>query len=260
MLRNTAIAVVLGLLLAGCPPPAPPDGAGDPGDAGDASASGTAAGDGTSGAATAAGDPSAIVDPAEVGKPPADAGEEAKPPPEIPVERAKQLDALAEAAETGAPPPEDGGQAVLGQGLTPPSAASAYSKDQPIAPNAPDHGTQQPVFLVSPEGNITLAGTVTYEGKTRGTLKMDFIQHPIDQQLPTVLHQMTLDKPGDWTASAPVNIGRVAIFAYIDVDDNGPSAPDPMDSAEVIIGTSDISGIDLVLKDETDRQPPRDPK
>jgi len=219
MLRNGVVLITLALLLAGCPPPP------ETHEPANKDQSGKAPKDG--------GQPDKSMKPMP-GEP--DQGG----PPQAPPGQTQQL-----------PPPPDGSDHGIETDLG--TMGTGADASQNLTPFPKDATGRQVEFVSGKDGNVTISGTVTYEGDKRGTVVIDFLQHSDGAMLPTLKHTMALDKPGSFSVSTPKNLGKIQIISYIDADMNGPSTGEPMGHTDCDVDTKNISGLEITITDGADK-------
>ena len=98
---------------------------------------------------------------------------------------------------------------------------------------------------------VGVSGTLTYEGSKKGQVRLDFLATE-DDAPPRLLHVEKLDGGGAFTVATPPNTGSVAIVAFVDVDDDGPSPGDPAGMTRVAIEEADIADVNIELSDSPD--------
>ena len=131
------------------------------------------------------------------------------------------------------------------------------------SPAPPPGGRPKPTgFELVPGQGIKLGGTVTYSGAATGKLRVDLLRNPEGAPYPELMASLELDKPGPWSIEVPKDYGDLSIIAFLDADDNGPSAGEPRSpfSAPIKIGKTDVSDVTLEMsddpKDATGKGPP----
>ncbi len=115
-----------------------------------------------------------------------------------------------------------------------------------------------PGFEVEEGQGVILSGTVSYEGDSTGTVRVDFLRPPGKGQLPGAVHTLALDAPGDWTVEAPKDFGELIIVSFIDVNNDGPSRGEPkvvLDPPMKVEGEP-VTGIELTIQDDWDEKHP----
>ncbi|MBN1337185.1 MAG: hypothetical protein JXB39_14595 [Deltaproteobacteria bacterium] len=170
---------------------------------------------------------------------------------------------------TGCPEPPrspPGGVAPEGGGTvgSPPGGgapASGGQTDEP-ATQAPPAG-----WTVDATTGVRLSGTVAYAGSKQGTLRIDFLKASSGSNMPTLEHTLKLPAPGPWEVFAPKDLGSIDIFAYIDLDENGPSPGEPkvVTDPPVQVAAEPVDGVTLTIRDDWDetdgqKRPPPDAK
>ena len=143
------------------------------------------------------------------------------------------------AAELGNPGP--GGGSPGGEG-GPAPAGSAASPGPPPSPGS---------FDVPDGAGVVVSGTLTYEGTKEGEVRIDFLQREGDAP-PQLLHVEILESVGVFSISAPPNLGETVMVAFIDVDQDGPSATDPAGMHTIVIEEGEILNLSIALSDEPD--------
>ena len=108
-------------------------------------------------------------------------------------------------------------------------------------------------FKVGDGEGVQLTGTFQYEGEASGRMQIDFLTQE-NGGPPRLVHTVQVDKLGEWKTRAPKNYGTLHIVAFIDKQGDGPSSDDPAAKSDgpEAIAEEDISGLDLVLKDDPD--------
>jgi hypothetical protein len=143
------------------------------------------------------------------------------------------------AAELGNPGP---GGANPGAEGGPAPAGSAANQGPPPSPGSFD----------VPEGaGVVVSGTLTYQGAQTGEVRIDFLHREGDAP-PQLLHVEILESVGSFSISAPPNLGETVMVAFIDVDQDGPSATDPAGLQSIVIEESEILNLEIQLSDEPD--------
>lgn len=143
----------------------------------------------------------------------------------------------------GGPPPEGAGGPPGGEGGAPPMAGGAAGTGRPEAAR----------FTVTDGEGVTLSGTFEYTGTKTGQLRIDFLT--MDAGSPPMLaHALSLEDKGEWKVDAPKDFGDVYVVAFVDQKGDGPSADDPAGRLKdaVKIGSTDVTGLKLVLTDNAD--------
>ena len=139
------------------------------------------------------------------------------------------------AAELGNPGP--GGAA--------PGAAGGPQPAMDGPPPAPGN------FNVADGAGVVVSGALAYPGNQSGQLRLDFLATE-DDAPPRLLHVEKLDAFGSYSVSTPPNTGSVAIVAFVDVNNDGPSPTDPAGMIRINIEESNIDSADITLSDEPD--------
>ncbi len=138
------------------------------------------------------------------------------------------------------------------QAPTTASGGSAASPDDPTTTGGripPGMRIEPPGFGLEEGEGVKISGTISYEGEIDGQLRVEILQPGEEGDSPQLLHAATLDALGPWFVIAPADLGDIAVVAYLDRDQNGPSTDEPAALLEsgVTVGQVDISGLDLVL-------------
>ena len=143
------------------------------------------------------------------------------------------------AAELGNPGP---GGANPGAEGGPAPAGSDANQGPPPAPGSFD----------IPEGaGVIVSGNLTYQGAKTGEVRIDFLQREGDAP-PQLLHVEILDNVGAFSISTPPNLGETTLVAFIDVDQDGPSATDPAGIQSIVIEEGALANLEIALSDEPD--------
>lgn len=106
-------------------------------------------------------------------------------------------------------------------------------------------------FNVADGAGVVVSGTLAYPGNQSGQLRLDFLATE-DDAPPRLLHVEKLDAFGSYSVSTPPNTGSVAIVAFVDVNNDGPSPTDPAGMIRINIEESNIESADITLSDEPD--------
>jgi hypothetical protein len=104
---------------------------------------------------------------------------------------------------------------------------------------------------IETDGGVALTGTVQWEGDSDGVLRIDVLTL-YDGRPPELIHQSSLEAGGEFAFELPQDLGEVHLVAYLDRNNNGPSAGEPVATQVVQVGSSEISPISLVLSVGTD--------
>lgn len=121
-----------------------------------------------------------------------------------------------------------------------------------VVPDGAREKRPRHVALVIPEGGgVDVSGTVTWRDEPSGILKLDVLTLT-EGKPPELIHQSTLalalsDDGGPFTLTLPADLGDVHLVAYVDRNDNGPSAGESTGTRRVHVGGGAISDIALVL-------------
>ena len=113
---------------------------------------------------------------------------------------------------------------------------------------------EPPGFQVEEGQGVMVSGTVKYEGDKTGTYRMDFLRPPGEGQRPGAVHTMSIEGQGEWSVEVPKDFGELAIVAFVDVNDDGPSPDEPKVVLEkpIEVGSEPITGIEMVVQDDWD--------
>ncbi len=127
---------------------------------------------------------------------------------------------------------------------------TAAENDAP--PTESDSGTPKS-FDVTPGEGVTVSGSISYEGKKSGKIRIDVLGQK-DKQMFELLTPLGLEDWGEWSFEAPKNYGAVKVVGFLDQTGDGPSEDDAAMIWEepLVVGEEDITGIDLVLGDKVD--------
>ncbi len=106
-------------------------------------------------------------------------------------------------------------------------------------------------FNVADGAGVVVSGTLTYAGTQEGQLRVDFLATENDAP-PRLLHIEKLDAVGPYSISTPPNTGPVALVAFIDIDNDGPSPKDPAGMVRINIEESSMDSVDISLSDTPD--------
>ncbi len=127
-----------------------------------------------------------------------------------------------------------------------PAAATVADPDEDRA-KRPRH-----VALAIPAGEgILLTGEVDWQGPVDGVFRVDVLTLA-DGKPPELVHQSTLDAAGAFQLTLPAGFGDAHLVAYLDRNDNGPSAGEPVASLAVRVEQAPISGLTLALSTDKD--------
>lgn len=131
------------------------------------------------------------------------------------------------------------------------------------APGAPGGGPGggagggQDLFAGASGDRVTVRGTLVYDGE--GSVDLDvFVPDESTAGGRRMLGKL-MRAPGAYEISVPAGYGPLILEAFIDVNQNGPGAGDPMGRYEgnpVVVGNSDVDGIDIVLAIPADGRMP----
>lgn len=150
--------------------------------------------------------------------------------------------AVASLAVMGCPEPDDAG-------------TSASSTDEAATDEATENSEPQPFsnpndarFAVTPGTGVVLNGVFQYEGDITGSYRIDF-QKQEGNAPPMLVHAIELDEPGPFSIEVPKNYGALHLLGFVDAQQDGPSADDPVgrSQAPIIIGEEDIEGVILEI-------------
>lgn len=160
----------------------------------------------------------------------------------------------------GGPPP---GGAPGAPGEAPPGGAPADGSQAAVPAGDPNNvltpgatpppgGRPKPTgFELVPGQGVKLGGTVTYSGSATGKLRIDLLRNPEGAPYPELMASIEMDKPGPWSIEVPKDYGDLSIIAFLDSDDNGPSAGEPRSAFTnaIKIGKTDVSDVVLEMSD-----------
>ena len=86
---------------------------------------------------------------------------------------------------------------------------------------------------------------------TQGKILLDFMDIVSDSETPESVHTQTLDAPGAFTATAPLEGDQVRVRAVDDKDDNGAcTAGEAWAQVDADITEDKVEGVKLTLKVE----------
>ncbi|NOY26727.1 MAG: hypothetical protein GXP62_12715 [Oligoflexia bacterium] len=135
----------------------------------------------------------------------------------------------------------------------PPPAGQVGGGQAGAGPAAPGNKSETPAtdWDTYDGDQVTISGTLSYDGSKTGALRLDFLGA---DTLGGLQHTMTVDALGPWTVKAPAKLGNVFIVGFVDVAKDGPSSDDPAarTADSITISDKDITGIDLKLVDDPD--------
>jgi len=135
-----------------------------------------------------------------------------------------------------------------GPGGAPPGAPGGGGSPGALSDGPPPEPGQ---FDLAEGAGVRISGTLSYAGKATGQLRIDILKTPTDAP-PMLLHVEKLDTIGNYSIQVPPNTGSVSLVAFVDADDDGPSAHDPAGLISIDISDSNLDDIDIQLSDEPD--------
>lgn len=157
--------------------------------------------------------------------------------------------------EQGITPPQGpgnapaGGDAVGGGGGGGAGGPPAFGRVDP------------PGFVLGENEGVELSGRLTYldEAEPVGSLRLE-IMAVVSEAETTLLAVQDLEELGDWTMRVPADLGEITVLAYFDAEMNGPSPGEPIGQLfeNIVVGSEDISGIDLAVSAMEPGPPPGD--
>jgi len=107
----------------------------------------------------------------------------------------------------------------------------------------------RPVGIYTPSG-VTLSGEITYTGQQTGYLRMDVVKKSRGDTPFEVLHATTLPSFGPWKIDVEVDLGKVNLIVFLDVEGNGPDPNEPQTQIEGIsVAYQNISDLNFKLTD-----------
>jgi hypothetical protein len=108
-----------------------------------------------------------------------------------------------------------------------------------------------PGFKVTAGEGVKLSGVITYAGSKTGTVRIDFLQQSAQANFPDLVHSIELAAAGPWEVEAPKDGGEYWVVSFLDANGNGPDPGEPAARVKdlVKVGTTPITGLDLVLSD-----------
>ncbi len=127
----------------------------------------------------------------------------------------------------------------------------AKEGQRPIADSVPARRDTQP--------SVLLSGQVHYDGSRQGSLRVDAIRaDATDPSAPPMLASTAVAPDGSWGLQVPRGIGTVELWAYLDMDDNGPSLGEPKGrlSDGPSVADAPISGLEIQVTDDWDQRHP----
>ena len=106
-------------------------------------------------------------------------------------------------------------------------------------------------FNVADGAGVVVSGTLAYSGTEQGQLRIYFLATE-EGAPPRLLHIEKLDAVGPYSVSTPPNTGPIALVAFIDIDNDGPSPKDPAGMVRITIEESSMDAVDISLSDTPD--------
>lgn len=157
-------------------------------------------------------------------------------------------------ADAGAEPPPGGG----GGGEPLPGDPSVPPPDG--APGVGPSPGGIPPFQGVEGRRVTVSGTVSWAGAPDGVVvDIDLFRPSAEAGGGREMLGKLKSGLGDWSVEAPAGFGPLVVEAFVDIDSNGPGAGDPMGTYAgnpVVVGRSNIGGVDLVLSVTEDGRMP----
>jgi len=130
------------------------------------------------------------------------------------------------------------------------------------APSMDEIGRNQ--FAVNAGTGVKVSGTLNYTGAKKGAVLLQVVglksdpdralreNQQADKRYVDLLHHQTLNGTGNFEVLIPRNTGEVALIAFLDERNDGPSSTDAAGILNLDVGTDALTGLSLDLSDTPD--------
>jgi len=169
-------------------------------------------------------------------------------------------------APTPPAPPSGGNGPPTGTAAPDPAGGPAANAEvgfgQGEAPSMDEIGQNR--FQVNSGTGVKVSGTLSYEGAKKGAILLQVVtlksdpdralreNQQADKRYVDLLHNQTLNGTGSFEVLIPRNTGEVALIAFMDERNDGPSSSDAAGMLSLEVGTDAMSGLELALSDTPD--------
>lgn len=153
-------------------------------------------------------------------------------------------------------PPAGGNPANVPEGPGPQAGTPAVEDPGDSSPGIELDENGAPIIdeskLPAPGEGVVVSGTATYEGKQKGSIRVDLLQTDDEgkgnmQPINTVL----AGPDGAWKFEVPKDMATVSLVAYIDANGDGPNPGEPSGvKSGIAVGPEGVQGIEVVLSED----------